>query len=91
MDETKDWICEKDNALNNDNYGTDLSSVQALQRKHEGVERDLAALGEKVDYWNAFFCFFLSFHVFKIVSFNENKVGGIDILVLLIACRSHLV
>ncbi|XP_052834596.1 spectrin alpha chain isoform X3 [Octopus bimaculoides] len=48
VDETKDWICEKDNALNNDNYGTDLSSVQALQRKHEGVERDLAALGEKV-------------------------------------------
>lgn len=48
VDETKDWIYEKDNALNNDNYGSDLSSVQALQRKHEGVERDLAALGEKV-------------------------------------------
>ncbi|CAE1318323.1 SPTA [Acanthosepion pharaonis] len=48
VDETKDWIYEKDIALNNDNYGTDLSSVQALQRKHEGVERDLAALGEKV-------------------------------------------
>ncbi|PVD22109.1 hypothetical protein C0Q70_17913 [Pomacea canaliculata] len=47
-DETKDWIREKDTALNNDNYGSDLASVQALQRKHEGVERDLAALGEKV-------------------------------------------
>lgn len=48
MDETKDWISEKDAALNNDNYGNDLASVQALQRKHEGLERDLAALGEKV-------------------------------------------
>ncbi|KAL3872184.1 hypothetical protein ACJMK2_040130 [Sinanodonta woodiana] len=48
VDETKDWIMEKDQALNNDNYGHDLASVQALQRKHEGIERDLAALGEKV-------------------------------------------
>lgn len=48
VDETKDWISEKDGALNNDNYGHDLASVQALQRKHEGLERDLAALGEKV-------------------------------------------
>ena len=48
VDETKDWISEKDEALNNDNYGHDLASVQALQRKHEGLERDLAALGEKV-------------------------------------------
>ena len=28
--------------------GKDLASVQALQRKHEGVERDLAALEDKV-------------------------------------------
>jgi len=48
VDETKDWIKEKDVALNNDNDGNDLASVQALQRKHEGLERDLAALGEKV-------------------------------------------
>ncbi|RUS85999.1 hypothetical protein EGW08_006269 [Elysia chlorotica] len=48
VDEAKDWISEKDAALNNDNYGHDLASVQALQRKHEGLERDLAALGEKV-------------------------------------------
>jgi len=48
VDETKDWIHEKNQALNNDNYGHDLASVQALQRKHEGLERDLAALGEKV-------------------------------------------
>ena len=48
VDETKDWIHEKDEALNNDDLGRDLRSVQALQRKHEGLERDLAALGDKV-------------------------------------------
>lgn len=36
VDETKDWIQEKDEALNNDDCGRDLRSVQALQRKHEG-------------------------------------------------------
>lgn len=48
VDETKDWIQEKDDALNNDDLGRDLRSVQALQRKHEGLERDLAALGDKI-------------------------------------------
>ncbi|KAL4609564.1 spectrin alpha chain, non-erythrocytic 1-like isoform X10 [Arapaima gigas] len=48
-DETKEWIEEKDQALNTDNYGHDLASVQALQRKHEGFERDLAALGDKMN------------------------------------------
>ena len=48
IEETKDWIQEKDDALNNDDYGRDLRSVQTLQRKHEGLERDLAALGDKI-------------------------------------------
>jgi spectrin alpha len=48
-DETKSWINEKDTALLSDDYGRDLASVQALQRKHEGLERDLAALEDKVD------------------------------------------
>ena len=48
VDETKDWIEEKDEALDLEDYGQDLRGVQALQRKHEGVERDLAALGEKI-------------------------------------------
>ena len=47
-DETITWIAEKDNMLSTDDYGSDLASVQTLQRKHEGVERDLAALEEKV-------------------------------------------
>jgi len=48
IDETKDWISEKEDALNNDDLGKDLRSVQTLQRKHEGVERDLAALRDKI-------------------------------------------
>lgn len=39
---------EKEAALLSDDYGRDLASVQALQRKHEGLERDLDALEEKV-------------------------------------------
>merc|ERR1712242_216661 len=49
VDETRDWISEKDLALNNDSVGHDLRTVQALQRKHEGLERDLAALGDKIN------------------------------------------
>lgn len=30
-----------------DDFGRDLASVQALLRKHEGLERDLAALNQK--------------------------------------------
>ncbi|CAJ0583549.1 unnamed protein product, partial [Mesorhabditis spiculigera] len=48
VDETRDWIQEKDDALRSEDFGRDLRSVQALQRKHEGVERDLAALGDKI-------------------------------------------
>lgn len=48
VDETKEWIQEKDEALSIDDLGKDLRSVQALQRKHEGLERDLNALGDKI-------------------------------------------
>lgn len=48
IDETKDWIDEKANALGNDDLGKDLRSVQTLQRKHEGLERDLDALRDKI-------------------------------------------
>lgn len=47
-DETLNWIAEKDALLTTDDYGHDLASVQALQRKHEGIERDLVAIEEKV-------------------------------------------
>lgn len=48
IDETLAWIGEKDSTLSSDDYGRDLNNVQALQRKHEGTERDLAALDAKV-------------------------------------------
>lgn len=48
VEETKDWINEKNEALDSQDFGRDLRSVQALQRKHEGTERDLAALGDKI-------------------------------------------
>lgn len=47
-DESMAWIAEKDTMLSTDDYGRDLPSVQTLQRKHEGIERDLAALEDKV-------------------------------------------
>lgn len=47
-DETKHWMNEKTTTLQSDDYGRDLGSVQALQRKHEGFETDLVAIEEKV-------------------------------------------
>jgi len=34
--------------LSSDDYGKDLASVNALLRKHEALERDLAAVEDKV-------------------------------------------
>ena len=39
---------EKGSAVQSDDYGRDLASAQALQRKHEGLVRDLDALEIKV-------------------------------------------
>ena len=47
-DETVSWISEKDLVMSSDDHGRDLATVQALQRKHDGLERDLAALEDKV-------------------------------------------
>jgi spectrin alpha len=49
VDEAKEWIQEKDEALSIDDVGKNLRQVQALQRKHEGLERDLAALQQKIN------------------------------------------
>lgn len=38
-----------------DDFGRDLASVQALLRKHEGLERDLAALEDKVPLQDVFY------------------------------------
>ncbi|KAM7054281.1 spectrin alpha chain, erythrocytic 1 isoform 1-T1 [Molossus nigricans] len=47
-DDIKEQIEKKCQALSAADPGSDLFSVQALQRKHEGFERDLRPLGEKV-------------------------------------------
>ena len=51
-DEMKLWINDKDSAVTNDDVGRDLETVRALQRRHQGLERDLVAVGEKVQKLN---------------------------------------
>ena len=60
-DETIAWIDEKDASLQVDDVGRDLASVQALQCRHEAIERDLDAIEEKVS-----FILFLSSTIFFI-------------------------
>ena len=43
-DETIGWISEKQTKLATDDVGKDLATVTSLERKHEVLERDLAAL-----------------------------------------------
>ena len=54
-DETIAWIGEKEAAINTDDYGHDLDSIQALVRRHQGFERDLAAVKEQVSMWRRAF------------------------------------
>ena len=48
-DEAKDWMEEKINKLDTEELGRDLRTVQALQRKHQNLERELAPLEEKMN------------------------------------------
>ncbi|XP_066999614.1 spectrin beta chain, non-erythrocytic 5 isoform X3 [Anabrus simplex] len=48
-DETIGWIQEKDANLSSEGYGQDLETIQALIRKHQGFEADLAAVKEQVE------------------------------------------
>lgn len=48
-DEAISWMQEKDAALSNEDFGPDLESIQTLILKHEGFQRDLAALKEQVE------------------------------------------
>lgn len=47
-EEAKDWMSEKMTQLDLQALGHDLKTVQALQRKHEHLERELAPVEEKV-------------------------------------------
>ena len=50
--------------LSSDDYGKDLASVNALLRKHEALERDLAAVEDKVNMICTWSKFNLSVHTF---------------------------
>ena len=43
-----DWITEKSEKLELEEFHHDLTSVKALQRKHKGLERELALINDKV-------------------------------------------
>lgn len=47
---------EKKQDLLSEDIGNDIASVQTLQRKHDVVERDLAALEEKVQSHMKIYC-----------------------------------
>ena len=46
-----DWITEKSEKLEMDDLAKDLTTVKALQRKHKGIERELAPIKDKVSFW----------------------------------------
>jgi len=48
-DEARDWMLEKMTQLDTAELGPDLKTVQALQRRHEHLERELAPVEEKVN------------------------------------------
>ncbi|CAH0552966.1 unnamed protein product [Brassicogethes aeneus] len=47
-DEAKDWMTEKMMQLDTEVLGHDLKTVQALQRRHDNLERELAPVEDKV-------------------------------------------
>lgn len=68
-----------------DDFGRDLASVQALLRKHEGLERDLAALEDKVSlslncHFTNYLIVFLHGHCLYLtccVCVQVNTLGGV--------------
>lgn len=48
-EEAKDWMNEKMTQLDTAEIGPDLKTVQALQRRHQNLERELEPLKEKVN------------------------------------------
>ena len=43
-----DWITEKSEKLEMDDLAKDLTTAKALQRKHKGIEMELAPIKDKV-------------------------------------------
>jgi len=53
MDELLNAIHAKEALASSDDFGKDLPSVLALQKKHEALERDVATLGDKAKHLTA--------------------------------------
>ena len=51
-DEAQDWMLEKMTQLDTAELGPDLKTVQALQKRHQHLERELAPVEEKVNQVN---------------------------------------
>ena len=60
-DEARDWMVEKMEKLDTDDLGRDLKTIQALQRKHDQLERELAPVEDKVKLKKGFKKRFLNF------------------------------
>lgn len=48
-EETRDWMLEKMDQLDTAVLGHDLKTIQALQRRHDNLERELSPIEEKVN------------------------------------------
>nr|XP_014340923.1 PREDICTED: spectrin beta chain, non-erythrocytic 5 [Latimeria chalumnae] len=48
LDDLKAWMQEKEAAVHTEDYGYDLLGVQTLLLQHEGLERDLGVINNKV-------------------------------------------
>lgn len=48
VDDTKERIAEKSLVMSSEDYGRDLSAVEALQRKQDALERDMTAVKQKI-------------------------------------------
>lgn len=42
------WLSENQRLVSQDNFGTDLASVEAATKKHEAIETDIYAYEERV-------------------------------------------
>ena len=47
-EEVISWMKEKEMVMHSDEFGSDVASVQKLQRDHESVAYDMTALKDKV-------------------------------------------
>ena len=82
-DDVKEQSDKKCRALNAADPGSDLLSVQALQRQHEVFERDIIPLGEKVRHMLSIF--FNTFSIFIPIAMYLFLFGSLGESIILIS------